>query len=61
MRVLAERQARFPVIVISGWALEEEVRGCAGPNLNVTLLRKPFKPARLVEVVETALRTPSLE
>jgi FixJ family two-component response regulator len=39
---LAKQKAKFPILVISGVAKEEQVRRCAGETLNVSSLRKPW-------------------
>jgi len=43
LRRLARWRTRFPILVISGPATEEEVRGCIGPYLDVSYLSKPFE------------------
>lgn len=44
--LLAEREVRYPILVVSGSFLmpgvESRARKCAGPKLDVTLLTKPF-------------------
>lgn len=44
--LLAEREVRYPILVVSGSFLmpgvESRARECAGPKLNVTFLTKPF-------------------
>ena len=40
---LAVRKAKYPIFVLSAYAKEEQVRAAAGPDLNVSLLSKPFK------------------
>jgi len=54
---LAERQARFPILVCSASLpdCEAEVRAIAGPDLRVGFLRKPATVASLVEQVERLL------
>jgi CheY-like chemotaxis protein len=42
LRLLARRRVGFPILVISGLATEEDVQSCAGPNLVVSFLPKPF-------------------
>jgi CheY-like chemotaxis protein len=42
LRRLARWRARVPILVISGLATEEEVRNCAGSDLEVSFLSKPF-------------------
>ncbi len=42
--LLAERKAKFPILVTSGYFGEKELRQRAGPNLNVSVLLKPFSP-----------------
>jgi len=42
LRLLARWRVRFPILVISGLATEEDVQSCAGPNLTVSFLPKPF-------------------
>ena len=42
LRLLARWKVRFPVLVISGGATEEDVRMCAGPELKLSFLAKPF-------------------
>jgi CheY-like chemotaxis protein len=46
--LLAARQAKYPVLVISGSLSISRMEGwakkCAGPNLNVSYLTKPFTP-----------------
>jgi CheY-like chemotaxis protein len=54
--LLADRKAEFPILVVSGSATEKDVRECAGPQLNVTFLRKPFTPSSLQVALEAALR-----
>jgi response regulator RpfG family c-di-GMP phosphodiesterase len=44
---LAEQRANFPVLVLFGTAKEEQVRRCAGPNLRVSLLGKPWTKNQL--------------
>ena len=39
---LAKRKAKFQILVLSGMAKETEVRECAGSELNVSFLKKPF-------------------
>jgi len=48
LRLLARWNVRFPVLVISGGAKEENVRKCAGQNLEVSFLEKPFSIRRFV-------------
>ncbi|MGC9944013.1 MAG: response regulator [Verrucomicrobiota bacterium] len=57
LRLLADRKAKFPILVISGTASEEDVRQCAGSELNVSFMSKPFQPKALWTVLETALKT----
>lgn len=44
--LLAERKAKYPILVVSGSFLmegvEDKARQCAGPDLNVSFLAKPF-------------------
>jgi DNA-binding NtrC family response regulator len=40
--LLAERKVKYPILATSGFVQRKEVRQRAGPNLNVTFLRKPF-------------------
>jgi len=44
--LLAERRAKFPILVVSGSFLmegvEDRARQCAGPDLNISFLAKPF-------------------
>jgi DNA-binding NtrC family response regulator len=40
--LLAEKNVKYPILVQSGFATEKHVRECAGPNLNVTFLQKPW-------------------
>ena len=42
LRLLARWRVRFPILVISGSASEEDVQSCAGPDLKVSFLAKPF-------------------
>jgi len=42
LRLLARWNVRFHVLVISGGAKEENVRKCAGQNLKISFLEKPF-------------------
>ena len=42
LRLLARRRVRFPILVISGSATEEDVQSCAGTDLKVSFLPKPF-------------------
>jgi len=42
--LLAERKAKFPILVTSGYFREKELRQRAGPNLNISVLLKPFSP-----------------
>ena len=41
--LLAERKVQFPILVTSAVATEEQVLECAGPNLKVTCLQKPYE------------------
>jgi CheY-like chemotaxis protein len=40
--LLAQRKVKYPILVHSGYATETQVRQWAGPDLNVTFLRKPY-------------------
>ena len=46
LRLLAARQVKYPVLVVSGClsvsGMEGLAKKCAGPNLNVSYLTKPF-------------------
>ena len=46
LKLLAVRRVRYPILVVSGSfsmsGLEGLAKKCAGPNLNVTYLTKPF-------------------
>jgi CheY-like chemotaxis protein len=39
---LAKRKAKYPILVFSGAAKEKAVRECAGSELNISFLQKPF-------------------
>jgi len=47
LHLLAERKVAYPIFLISGSARAQDVMLCAGPDLNVTVLRKPFTPSIL--------------
>jgi CheY-like chemotaxis protein len=50
LRRLAERKAKYPILVASGNLSGEtqgQARDCAGPKLNVTFLSKPFSSKEL--------------
>lgn len=53
--LLAEKKVEFPILVVSGNATEEGVSNCAGPNLNVTRLPKPFTVQQLRLIVSQLL------
>ena len=46
LRLLSARQVKYPILVVSGClsisGLEGMAKKCAGPNLNVSYLTKPF-------------------
>jgi CheY-like chemotaxis protein len=43
--LLAQRKVKYPILVQSGQATEMQVLQCAGPDLNVTFLQKPWTAA----------------
>jgi CheY-like chemotaxis protein len=47
--LLAQRKVKYPLMIVSGSlrapGVEGQVRDCAGPALNLTLLAKPFAAA----------------
>ncbi len=44
LRLLTARNVKYPIFVMSAWVKTKEALrpGCIGPNLNVTLMPKPF-------------------
>jgi FixJ family two-component response regulator len=56
LRLLAEKKVKYPMIVLSGHAQEKDVQSCAGPNLNVTFLSKPFPAKAFNAAIEDALQ-----
>lgn len=40
--LLAQRKVKYPILVTSGYAQEKDVRQCAGPDLVVSFLQKPY-------------------
>jgi len=59
LHLLAQRGVRYPVFVISGLAqVRDTLLRMPPKNLNVTYLRKPCTPAKLVEALEVALKIP---
>lgn len=42
LSLLAERRVKYPILVTSGHPWEKKVFRCAGPDLNVTFLQKPY-------------------
>ena len=47
--LLAERKVRYPILVTSGYAKEQDVRECAGTHLNLTFWPKPYRIEQLTE------------
>ena len=45
--LLAAKKVNFPILVASGGATEKDVRQCAGSDLTISFLPKPFLPAEL--------------
>ncbi len=62
LRLLAEREVKYPILVESGSFLmpgmESRARQCAGPKLNVTFLTKPYT-ADFFQQVLAGLLSPS--
>lgn len=56
--MLAAKKVTFPIIVLSGNADENDVRHCAGAELNVSFLAKPYGINLLTKYLETALKIP---
>ena len=46
---LAERRIKYPILVMSAYTEEDELRRRASPTLNISLLQKPFQCATLCE------------
>jgi DNA-binding response OmpR family regulator len=42
LQLLAAKKVKFPILVHSGVATEEEVRQCAGFDLTLSFLKKPY-------------------
>jgi hypothetical protein len=40
--LLAHKKVGFPIFVASGTATEKDVRKCAGSELSVSFMKKPF-------------------
>jgi DNA-binding NtrC family response regulator len=57
LRRLAQRRVKFPVVILSGNVPQgnQAIRRCAGPDLRLTLLSKPFDAINLLTVVERLL------
>ena len=57
--MLAERAVKYPILVVSGSFLipgvEAEARKCAGRNLNISFMPKPFAPSFFVQEVNRLL------
>ena len=51
LRLLAERQAKYPIFIVSGNLplREKEAKQCAGTDLNVTFWTKPFSNERFMQ------------
>jgi CheY-like chemotaxis protein len=45
--VLAEKGVKCPIVAMSGYFTEQEMRDRAGTNLNVSFVAKPFSPDEL--------------
>ncbi len=55
--LLARKKVRFPIFVVSGTATEKDVRECAGSELNVSFMSKPFDVEVFKKYLETTLKT----
>ena len=56
--LLAAKKVKYPILVHSGNATEDEVRLCTGPNLNVTFLGKPWEAQQFCEQLSVLLGDP---
>lgn len=45
--LLSQRKVKYPILVNSGYVKEKAVRECAGSELNIAFLQKPFRPEQL--------------
>ena len=55
--LLARNKVRFPILVMSGSVGEEGVRKCAGSELNISYLPKPYGISDFINYLEIALKT----
>jgi DNA-binding NtrC family response regulator len=53
---LAAKKVQFPIFVVSGTAEESEVLKCAGPELTVSFLPKPFDVRLFAKKLESVLK-----